>query len=143
MRSFNSEAAISLTERPGAETFAAPWSKILVIFMRLLAMIWMAQGLMQWVTILTPQEPLFNHTDWITGAGIIFFAVFDLVAAVGLWLATPWGGVLWLLAALAQISTALLVRPFFSPLWIVVNGILICLYFALTWFAGQAEGGAG
>ena len=26
----------------------------------------------------------------------MFFAVFDLVAAVGLWLAAPWGAVVWL-----------------------------------------------
>ena len=32
-------------------------------------------------------------------ATIVFFAAVDLLAAVGLWLAAPWGGVLWLLCA--------------------------------------------
>ena len=39
-------------------------------------------------------------------SAVIFFGVLDLVAAVGLWLATPWGGVLWLLAAVSQIFVA-------------------------------------
>ncbi|WP_148210598.1 DUF6163 family protein [Beijerinckia indica] len=138
-RPIESDAAISLTEKQGSEARSTPWSMLLVVFMRLLAMIWMAQGLAQWATVLVPSAPAFDHESWIFGAGVIFFAVFDLMAAVGLWLATPWGGVLWLLAALAQICMALLVRPFFSLLWVGANLFLICLYFILTWFAGQAE----
>ena len=33
-------------------------------------------------------------------------AVLDLLAAVGMWLAAPWGGVLWLLTAIAQAAVA-------------------------------------
>ena len=42
---------------------------------------------------------------------IVFFAAVDLLAAVGLWLAAPWGGVLWLLcASIEAVSPALGVR---------------------------------
>ena len=41
-------------------------------------------------------------------ATIVFFAAVDLLAAVGLWLAAPWGGVLWLLcAAIEAVSPVL------------------------------------
>ena len=46
-------------------------------------------------------------------AATIFFAVLDLVAAVGLWLVAPWGGVVWLLTADGA-NFRLSVKPAFS-----------------------------
>ena len=70
---------------------------------------------------------------------VIFFAVLDLVAGVGLWLATPWGGVLWLLIASAQIFLTLSMPGFFvGGYWLIgVNAVLIAMYFALTFEAGR------
>lgn len=115
------------------------WGFILVVYMRLLAAIWVFQGLLQWAAVLLPRQPLFDSEPPIWGAAVIFFAILDLVAAVGLWLATPWGGVLWLFSALSQIFVALTVANFFSMFWISVNIILIVLYFALTWLAGGSS----
>lgn len=42
--------------------------------------------------------------------------VLDLVAAAGLWLATPWGGVIWLLGAFTQFFAAFALPGFFSYL---------------------------
>ena len=39
-------------------------------------------------------------------ATIVFFACFDLLAAVGLWLAAPWGGAIWLLCAVVEVGLA-------------------------------------
>jgi nicotinamide riboside transporter PnuC len=110
----------------------------LVLFMRLLAGLWVAQGLLQWATILLPREPLFDKLPAVSGAAVIFFAVFDVIAAAGLWLATPWGGVIWLLSAIAQIVVALALPGSFSVLWIAANIVLITIYFYLTWRAGHA-----
>ena len=79
----------------------------LVVYMRLLAGLWVIQGLLQWSAILLPPEPVLDEVSALRGAAVIFFAIFDLVAAVGLWLAAPWGGVIWLLGAIAQIFVAL------------------------------------
>ena len=38
----------------------------------------------------------------------IFFAVIDLVAAVGLWLAAAWGAVVWLTAAVSMAAVEVL-----------------------------------
>ena len=43
-------------------------------------------------------------------ATTIFFAVIDLVAAIGLWLTAAWGGVVWLIAAGSQLMLSWLDR---------------------------------
>jgi hypothetical protein len=109
----------------------------LVVFKRLLAGLWVIQGLWQWSAILLLPEPLFDNVSAPRGAAVIFFATVNLVAAVGLWLATPWGGVIWLLGAIAQILVALALPGFFSILWIGANIVLIVIYFVLTWRASH------
>lgn len=123
----------------GGEEEAAgrPWGLFLVIFMRLLAALWLFQGLEQWVSMLLPSESLFDRVTQFWGAAVIFFALLDLVAAVGLWLATPWGGVIWLFSAMAQIFAAAAIPGFFATGWIAVNILLIAIYFGLSWRAGH------
>jgi hypothetical protein len=134
----DSGAAIRLGEptRGGGEANRA--GLFLVVFMRLLAGLWVIQGLSQWSAILLPPEPLFDKVSALRGAAVIFFATVNLVAAVGLWLATPWGGVIWLLSAIAQILAALALPGFYSMLWIGADIVLIVIYFGLMWRAGHA-----
>ncbi|MGO9672613.1 MAG: DUF6163 family protein [Methylocella sp.] len=134
----DSGAAIRLGDSgEGGEKNA--WGLVLVVFMRLLAALCVAQGLSQWSAVLLPHRPLFDTVtpDW--GAAVIFFAILDLLAAVGLWLATPWGGVLWLFRSVAQIFVALTIPSFFGPVWIAANCVLILAYFALTLLAGRPD----
>ena len=133
---YQPEAAIRLGVSP-REASETRWGLILVIFMRLLAAIWITQGLAQWAGFLLPADALFDHLTTGRAAAVIFFSVLDLLAAVGLWLATPWGGVLWLFAALSQILVAVAVPHFFTLAWIGVDVVLVALYFALTWRAGR------
>lgn len=114
------------------------WSLVLVLFMRLLACVWVAQGLVQWMAMLVPRDSVLDHATVQWAATVVFFAVLDPVAAVALWLATPWGGVIWLFAAAAQITAAVAIPGFFSPTWIAVNSLLIGLYFLLTWVAARS-----
>ncbi len=103
-----------------------------VVFMRLLAGLWALQGLLQWSAILLPAEPLFDKLPPLHGVAVIYFAVFDLVAAAGLWLASRWGGVIWLFGALNQIAAAVALPGFFSILWVGADFALIAIYFVLT-----------
>jgi Family of unknown function (DUF6163) len=129
------EATISSLTRALDETDATRTGPLLLIFMRLLAGLWTVQGLLQWSAILLPAESLFDNAPLVRGAVVIFFAVCDPVAAVGLWLAAPWGGVLWLLSALTQIAVAIALPGFFSMFWVAANFALITIYFALTFEA--------
>jgi hypothetical protein len=135
-------AAIRVGEKAQAEREAMLWGLVLVVFMRLLAGLWMIEGLAQWVSVLTSSQPLFDSMRLPVASAVIFFGVLDLVAAVGLWLATPWGGVLWLFAAISQIFVAVALKHFFGAeaLIIVSNFILISIYFLLTWKAGHSSG---
>ncbi len=73
-------------------------------FLRLLAGVYFLLGLRQWLVILdvahhgTFLKMALSH-QVVTG----FFAVVNLVAAVGLWLASSWGSMVWLIAALFDI----------------------------------------
>jgi Family of unknown function (DUF6163) len=135
----DSGAAIRLDEPARIDGEANRAGLFLVLFNRLLAGLWVVQGLLQWSAILLPPEPLFDNISALRGAAVIFFATVNLVAALGLWLATPWGGVIWLLSALAQILVAVALPGFFSMLWIGADIVLIVVYFGLMWRAGHAD----
>jgi hypothetical protein len=126
-------------DHPRRSAAQTPWGAILVIFMRVLACLWICQGLAEWALVLVPGQPVFDTLPGATSAAVIFFAIADLVAAVGLWLATPWGGALWLFAATSQIFVAVALRNSISISWIVINLILIAAYFVLTFKASEVR----
>jgi len=107
--------------------------------MRIVALFWLVQGLMQWRIILATDRSIFETMPQSAAFAVIFFAVLDLIAGVGLWLATPWGGVLWLLVASAQIFLTLSMPSFFmGGYWLIgVDAVLIAMYFGLTFEAGR------
>ena len=121
------------------------WRTVLVWFLRLVSAFWLAKGLTAWAVIFgVPgnHEPPFENRLLSYQAIIVYFAVIDLVAAVGLWLTSTWGGVLWLLAAISQMLLGFLF-PRFVPMtaWLVGLYIgLIAVYFLATWAAeNEAE----
>src|ERR1700692_1892196 len=75
------------------------WTEYLVLFLRVMAGISLIKGLYHWAQVcgigLPADQGFEGHTlAWQTGP--VCFAVLDLVAAVGLWLAAAWGAVVWL-----------------------------------------------
>jgi Family of unknown function (DUF6163) len=115
------------------------WGMLLVLFMRIVAVLWVYQGLVQWHVILSAEQSIFDVLPVQTTIAVVFFAVFDLLAAVGMWLASPWGGVLWLLTAVAQAFVAVLLPDFFAGGRVVIalDCVLLALYFILTFKASQ------
>jgi hypothetical protein len=123
---------------------AARWTLLLVWFMRTIAIVWIAKGIFAW-TILLGADPAAANILELPGpmaATVCFFAVADLVAAVGLWLAAPWGGVLWLLCAAIEAA-----GPVFgarastsSGLAVALDLVLIAVYFVLNFMAARERG---
>ncbi|MDE3177849.1 MAG: hypothetical protein KGM15_17240 [Pseudomonadota bacterium] len=113
----------------------------LVWFMRTMACVWVAKGLFNWAVLmgLNPRFGDFTMLPRALQSTIVFFAGADLLAAIGMWLAAPWGGVLWLLCAgIEAISPLLGGRA--AMLGVVGVGLnlgLIALYFTLKWRADQ------
>jgi hypothetical protein len=117
------------------------WTTILVWYMRTLAWVWVAKGLFNWSVVLGFNSRFgdFAMLPRPLQGTIVFFAAVDLLAAVGLWLAAPWGGVLWLLSAVIEAISPLLGArgTFVGALGVGLNVALVCLYFALSFGAEQ------
>lgn len=83
------------------------WTQRLVLFLRIMAGISLMKGLYHWARItgigVAAGDGFSLHSiAWQTAT--VFFAVIDLVAAVGLWLAAAWGAVIWLTAVASMLA---------------------------------------
>ncbi|MEA2955240.1 MAG: hypothetical protein QOJ58_737, partial [Alphaproteobacteria bacterium] len=78
---------------------ARQWSRRFVLFLRAMAALSLAKGLYHWAIVCGIGAPFPSGFDSYASpyqAATVFFAVIDPVAGVGLWLAAPWGAVVWL-----------------------------------------------
>src|SRR6478672_11131877 len=100
------------------------WTRRLVFFLRTMAVVSMLKGLYHWARVcgivIDDGQP-FELQSIALQAATVFFAVLDLVAAVGLWLAAAWGAVIWLMA----VASMLAVEVFFPTVF--GSGIMIGL----------------
>ena len=103
------------------------WTARLVLFLRIMAGVSMLKGLYHWSAVIgiagPPEGFEAQPLAWQTGT--VFFAVIDLVAAVGLWLAAVWGAVVWLTAAVSMAA----VEVFFPQIY---GGRLTVVLFELV-----------
>ena len=120
------------------------WTGRLVLFLRIMAGVSMLKGLYHWTEVCSigfgTVEPFENHSiAWQTAT--VFFAVIDLVAAVGLWLAAAWGAVIWL----TSVASMLVVEIFFPQVFdagltiSLVEGALLALYLWLALKSAQEQ----
>jgi hypothetical protein len=120
------------------------WRRVFTWFCRALALGWIVLGLFAWAQIidLIPAGPRGFEARATTFQGItIYFAVIDLVAAVGLWLLAPWGLVVWLIAAVSRIVLAL-TFPAAAGIGagaLIALGVVVVLSLALA-FAARERG---
>jgi hypothetical protein len=139
-------AAIQVGAKPDPDAEEARWTFALTVFFRVVALLWIIEGLEQWRRILTSTGGSFEDLRTAAAAAVIFFAVLDLVAAVGLWMIAPWGGVVWLLTLMAQIYVCVIKPNFFSGGGVLVKGVdgfLLALYLFLSWRANRESGETG
>lgn len=132
-----------LSDRIERNAAPAPstWDTVLIWFMRLTALAWLAKSVFAWATILDvlPGVRPFEGEPFGRQAAIVYFAVIDAAAASGLWLTSAWGGVIWLLAVTSALTLALL-TPQLVPIpmpFLIVGGIVMLVYFLLSWLAAQ------
>jgi hypothetical protein len=120
------------------------WASRLVLFMRVMACVALIKGLMHWSVVCGfDAETPAAFSDYSTPyqAATVFFAVIDLVAAVGLWLAAPWGAVVWLTAVISMIAVELLFPQIYGGrLWVAGIGLVfLVLYLAFALLAAREE----
>jgi hypothetical protein len=98
------------------------WTARLVQFLRVMAGLSMLKGLYHWAVVCGIAGPREGFADqamaWQTAT--VFFAVIDLVASVGLWLAAAWGAVVWLTAAVSMAAVEVFFPQVYGGRFLVV-----------------------
>jgi hypothetical protein len=117
-------------------TILDDWTERLVLFLRAMSILSMTKGLYHWALVcgfIGERDGFLAHTtSWQSAT--VFFAVIDLVAAVGMWLAAPGGAVVWLTSG----ASLIVIDVFFSHIFgdqlvlVVVVGVLILVYLGLA-----------
>src|SRR3569623_303559 len=134
-----SVAALS-SERPQSDENA--WTRRLVLFLRVMALLAILKGLYHWAQVtgfVGSEDDAFENQSMAWQASTIYFAVIELVAAVGLWLATPWGAVVWLTTIVSLAVVEIMFPTIYGGHFLVVlfAAILLAAYLALAWLAAR------
>jgi Family of unknown function (DUF6163) len=118
------------------------WTERLVLFLRIMAVLSMLKGLYHWMVVCGiggGEEGGFEAQSLPWQTATVFFAVIDLVAAVGLWLAAPWGAVVWLTAVVSMAAVEVLFPQVYGGrLWVVIVQLaFLFVYLALALLAAR------
>jgi hypothetical protein len=133
---------IGALDAPKPAQRAGPWTRRLVLFLRIMAAVSMFKGMYHWALVLGIGDGVgstFESASMPWQAATIFFAVIDLVSAVGLWLAAAWGGVVWLTAAISMAAIELFFPQVFGGrIWIALfEFVALSCYVGLALMAGR------
>jgi len=118
------------------------WTRRRVLFLRVMAMLSIMQGLYHWAQVtgfIGGEDDAFENQTMAWQAATVYFAVIQLVAAVGLWLATPWGAVVWLTTVVSMAVIELMFPGIYGGSLIVVGveAVMLAAYLVLAWMAAR------
>jgi hypothetical protein len=124
------------------ESDDSAWTRRLVLFLRLMAVLAVIKGLYHWAQVtgfIGGEDDAFENQPMAWQAATVYFAVIELVAAVGLWLATPWGAVVWLTTVVSMAVIELMFPGIYGGSLLVVVGeaLMLAAYLALAWMAAR------
>src|SRR5437764_954881 len=127
---------------PNPDKRQTVWTSRLILFLRVMAIVSMLKGIYHWSLVLGIGDgagSTFETAALPWQAATIFFAVIDLVAAVGLWLAAAWGGVVWLTATISMAAIELFFPQVYGGrIWIALfEFVALLLYVGLALMAGR------
>jgi hypothetical protein len=118
------------------------WTRRLVFFLRVMAVVSVAKGLYHWAQVtgfVGGEEEAFENQTMAWQDTTVYFAVIELVAAVGLWLATPWGAVVWLTTVVSMAVIELMFPGIYGGSLTVVGleAGMLAAYLGLAWLAAR------
>jgi hypothetical protein len=118
------------------------WTSRLVLFLRVMAALALFKGLYHWAEvtgIVGSADGGFESRPLAWQTATAFFAVIDLVAAVGLWLAAAWGAVVWLTAVVSMAAVELLFPQVYGGRMTVVaiQAVMLFAYLGLAVMAAR------
>src|ERR1700733_3672317 len=134
-----SVAAIS-SERIESDDNA--WTRRLVLFLRIMAVLSVAKGLYHWAQVtgfVGGEDDAFENQSMAWQAATVYFAVIELVAAVGLWLAPPWGAVGWLTTVVSMAVIELMFSGIYggNRATLGFEALMLAAYLALAGMAAR------
>jgi hypothetical protein len=120
------------------------WSRRLVLFLRVMAGLSLIKGLYHWAVICGIGAPFpsgFDSYPTPYQVATVFFAIIDPVAGVGLWLAAPWGAVVWLTSVISMAAVELLFPQIYGGnVWVIaMELILLGTYLGLAVMAAREQ----
>ena len=120
------------------------WASRLVLFLRVMAALALLKGLYHWAVVcgfISGADGTFEDSSTAVQAATVFFGVIDLVAAVGLWLAAPWGAVVWLTSVISMVAVEMLFPQIYGGrMWVVVIDLaLIFVYLGLALMSAREQ----
>jgi hypothetical protein len=126
------------------EVDGKPWSRRLVLFLRVMASLSLFKGLYHWAIICGIGAPFpsgFDSYPTPYQVATVFFAVIDPVAGVGLWLAAPWGAVVWLTSVISMAAVEMLFPQIYGGnVWVsAMEILLLAAYLALALMAAREQ----
>ena len=117
------------------------WTGRLAWYLRAMAGLSMILGLYHWAAIcgIVGEEGGFEAHIQSWQATTVYFAVIDLVAAIGLWLMAPWGAVVWLTSTVSMIVVHVFFDQVYSTdvLIIIAGAAAIMAYLVLAILAAR------
>src|SRR5436305_11476384 len=125
-----------------SETGENIWTGRLVLFLRIMAVVSVAKGLYHWAQVtgfVGGEDDAFENQSMAWQAATIYFAVIELLSAVGLWPATPWGAVVWLTTVVSMAVIELMFPAIYggSLTVVVLESLMLGAYLALAWMAAR------
>jgi hypothetical protein len=123
---------------------AKQWAAWLVLFLRVMAAVSLCKGLYHWAVICGINAPFpsgFDSYPTPYQIATVFFAVIDPVAGVGLWLAAPWGAVVWLTSVISMAAAEVLFPQIYggSVLVVLVEMAMLGTYLWLVLMAAREQ----
>jgi hypothetical protein len=114
------------------------------VFLRAMAAVALLKGLYHWAIVCgigAPAPSGFDSYPTPYQVATVFFAVIDLVAGVGLWLAAPWGAVVWLTSVISMAAVEVLFPQIYggSTVIVVTEVVLLVVYLALALLAAREQ----
>ena len=120
------------------------WQQRLVLYQRIAGGFMMFKGLVQWGTLLgvgAGPGTQFLDLPLDTQVVTVFFGIVDILAGVGLWLGSTWGGALWLIVAALQIVAGIgfVQLSGTQVLLTLLEILMLALYVVARYMAHQEE----
>jgi hypothetical protein len=116
-----------------------PWQTRLIFFQRIAGSFMILKGLFHWGVLFS--GAYFTAMPIEAQSATVFFAVIDLIAAVALWLGSPWGAAVWLMAVLSQVVAGFLFLDWSGMTMVLTISelVLVALFMAVRIKAHSEE----